>query len=139
MASFNRVIIMGHVVRDPEMKEFESGTVTNFSVAINEKWTDKTTGEQKESVNFVDCEAWGRQAEIAEEYLTQGDPVFVEGSLKQDRWEEDDGSKRSRIRIRVQRLQLMGGRNSDEDTPQASRQSSPPPTRRRDDGDDIPF
>ena len=130
---------MGHVVRDPEMKEFESGTVTNFSVAINEKWTDKTTGEQKESVNFVDCEAWGRQAEIAEEYLTQGDPVFVEGSLKQDRWEEDDGSKRSRIRIRVQRLQLMGGRNSDEDTPQAPRQSSPPPTRRRDDGDDIPF
>ena len=111
MASYNRVILMGNLTRDPEMKYIPSGTaVTNFGLAISERYTDRQTGEQKENVCFVDVEAWGRQAEIVNEYLTKGSPVFIEGSLKFDSWETEDGSKRSRLSVRVFRLQLIGGR-----------------------------
>ena len=100
MASYNRVILLGNLTRDPEMRYIPSGTaVTNFGLAMNERYTDRQTGEQKENTCFVDVEAWGRQAEVANEYLSKGRPVFIEGSLKFDSWEADDGSKRSKLSV----------------------------------------
>lgn len=111
MASYNRVILMGNLTRDPELKYLPNGSsVANFGLAMNERYTDRETGEQKETPCFVDIEAWGRQAEIANEYLQKGSPVFIDGSLKFDSWEADDGTKRSRLRVRVFRLQFIGGR-----------------------------
>ncbi len=111
MASYNKVILMGNLTRDPEMKYVPSGTaVTNFGLAMNERYTDRQTGEQKESPCFVEITAWGRQAEVANEYLSKGSPVFLEGSLKFDSWETDDGTKRNRLSVTAFRIQLIGGR-----------------------------
>ena len=111
MASYNKVILMGNLTRDPEMRYVPSGTaVTNFGLAMNERYTDRQTGEQKESPCFVEITAWGRQAEIVNEYLTKGSPVFLEGSLKFDSWEAEDGSKRNRLSVTAFRIQLIGGR-----------------------------
>ncbi len=111
MASYNRVILMGNLTRDPEMKYLPSGSaVTNFGLAMSEKYTDRESGDLKETVCFVDVEAWGRQAEVANEYLSKGSPVFIEGSLKFDSWETPEGEKRSKLRVRVFRIQLIGGR-----------------------------
>ena len=112
MASYNRVILMGNLTRDPEMKYIPSGTaVTNFGLAMNERYTDRQTGEQRENTCFVEIEAWGRQAEVANEYLSKGRPVFIEGALKFDSWETEDGSKRSRLSVRAFRIQFIGGRS----------------------------
>ena len=111
MASYNKVILMGNLTRDPEMRYVPSGTaVTNFGLAMNERYTDRQTGEQKESPCFVEVTAWGRQAEVVNEYLTKGSPVFLEGSLKFDSWEAEDGSKRNRLSVTAFRIQLIGGR-----------------------------
>ena len=111
MASYNKVILMGNLTRDPEMKYLPSGTaVTNFGMAMSEKYTDRESGEQRENVCFVDVEAWGRQGEIVNEYLSKGSPVFIEGALKFDSWETPEGEKRNKLRVRVFRLQLIGGR-----------------------------
>ena len=116
MASYNRVILMGNLTRDPELKFLPSGnSVANFGIAMNERYTDRQTGEQKESSCFVDVAAWGRQAEIVNEYLTKGSPIFIEGTLKFDSWETEDGSKRSKLSVTALRIQLIGGRrDSDE-------------------------
>ena len=111
MASYNKVILIGNLTRDPEMKYIPSGTaVTNFGLAVNERYTDRQTGEQKESPCFVEVAAWGRQAEIVNEYLSKGSPVFLEGSLKFDSWEAEDGTKRNRLSVTAFRIQLIGGR-----------------------------
>lgn len=116
MASYNKVILMGNLTRDPEMRYVPSGTaVTNFGLAMNERYTDRQTGEQKESPCFVEITTWGRQAEIANEYLSKGSPVFLEGSLKFDSWEADDGSKRNRLSVTAFRIQLIGGRRDGDD------------------------
>lgn len=158
MASYNRVILMGNLTRDPEMRYIPSGTaVTNFGLAMSDRYTDRQTGEQKENVCFVDVEAWGRQAEIANEYLSKGRPVFIEGSLKFDSWETDDGSKRSKLSVRAFRIQLMGGRRDEDEmgegyaeaqpasapTSEASYQDAPAPSTSSEapssTEDDIPF
>ena len=116
MASYNKVILMGNLTRDPEVKFLPNGTaVANFGLAVNESYTDRQTGEQRESVCFVDVEAWGRQAEVVGEYFTKGRPILVEGSLKYDSWEADDGTKRNRLRVRLQRFQFVGGRRDEDE------------------------
>lgn len=116
MASYNKVILMGNLTRDPEMKYIPSGTaVTNFGLAVNERYTDRQTGEQKESPCFVDVEAWDRQAEVVSEYLKKGSPVFIEGALKFESWEAEDGTKRSRLKVRLIRFQFIGGRRDDDE------------------------
>ena len=115
MASYNKVILMGNLTRDPEVKFLASGTaVANFGLAMNESYTDRQSGEQKESACFVDVEAWGRQAEIVGEYFSKGRPILVEGSLKYDSWEAEDGTKRNRLKVRLQRFQFVGRRDDDE-------------------------
>ena len=116
MASYNRVILLGNLTRDPELKFLPNGnSVANFGLAVSDRYTDRQSGEQKESVCFIDVAAWGRQAEIVNEYLSKGSPVFLEGSLKFDSWEADDGTKRNKLSVTAFRIQLIGGRrDSDE-------------------------
>lgn len=109
MANFNRVILMGNVTRDIELKYLASGTaVTELSIAMNHRYKNQS-GDWTEEPVFVDVTLWGRTAEIASEYLNKGAPVFIEGRLKYDTWEAD-GQKRSKLRVVGERMQLIGGR-----------------------------
>jgi single-strand DNA-binding protein len=109
MASFNRVVLMGNVTRDIELKYLQSGTaVTEVGMAMNDRRKNQS-GEWVEEPVFVDVTLWGRTAEIASEYLSKGAPVFIEGRLKYDTW-ETDGQKRSKLRVVGERMQLIGPR-----------------------------
>lgn len=127
MASYNKVILMGNLTRDPEMKYLPSGTaVANFGIAMNERYTDRQTGEQKEVACFVDVEAWDRQAEVVNEYFSKGSPIFLEGSLKFDSWETPEGEKRSRLKVRLLRFQFIGGRQDGDEVGGGYTQATPP-------------
>jgi single-strand DNA-binding protein len=109
MASFNRVILLGNITRDIEVKYLQSGTaVTEIGLAVNEKYKNQS-GEWVEDVVFVDVTLWGRTAEIASEYLSKGSPVLIEGRLKLDRWEKD-GQKHSKLRVTGERMQMLGSK-----------------------------
>ena len=108
MASLNKVLLIGNLTRDPELRYTPQGAaVCEFSIAMNRTFTSKT-GEKKEEVTFIDIVAWARTAEICGEYLKKGRPVFVEGRLQQDRWEQPDGQKRSRVKVTAERVQFLG-------------------------------
>lgn len=109
MASFNRVILLGNLTRDPEVKYTQTGTpVCTVGLAVNHRWTDKS-GEKREEVTFVDVDLWGRTAEIAGEYLGKGRPVLIEGRLKLEQWvDRNDGTKRSRLKVVGESMQLLG-------------------------------
>lgn len=110
MASFNRVILMGNLTRDPELRYIASGTaVTDFGLAVNDK-RKNANGELIEETTFVDVTLWARNAEVAGEYLSKGSPVLIEGRLKYDAWETQDGQKRSKLKVVGERMQLIGGR-----------------------------
>jgi len=107
MASLNKVILIGNVTRDVELKYIPSGSaVADIGLAINEKYKDKS-GEAQESTVFVDVVAWGNQAEICSSYLQKGSLVMVEGSLQLDQWQTKEGEKRSKIRVKAMRVQFM--------------------------------
>jgi single-strand DNA-binding protein len=109
MASFNRVILIGNLTRDVELKYTQSGlAVTDVGLAVNDRRKNQA-GEWIEETTFVDVTLWGRTAEVAGEYLSKGSPVFFEGRLKLDTW-ETDGQKRSKLHVVGERMQLLGGR-----------------------------
>jgi single-strand DNA-binding protein len=109
MASFNKVILLGNLTRDPEMKFLPSGTpVAEFGLAMNRKWMDQTTKEAREAVTFVDCKAMGRQAEVLSQHTRKGSPLFVEGRLDYRQWEGPDGTKRSKLEVFVENFQFVG-------------------------------
>lgn len=109
MADFNRVILMGRLTRDIEIKYTQSGlAVTEVGMAISDRRKNQA-GEWIEETVFVDVTLWGRQAEVASEYLSKGSPVFIEGRLKLDTW-ETDGQKRSKLRVVGERMQMIGSR-----------------------------
>jgi len=161
MASFNRVILVGNLTRDPELRYIASGTaVTDIGLAVNDR-RKTATGEWVEETTFVDVTLWGRQAETASEYLTKGSPVLIEGRLKLDTW-ETDGQKRSKLKVIGERMQFLGGRGAGggqgaaapgagrpaaQRGPQRSNQApppdegfdAPPPDMAPNGGDDIPF
>ncbi|MDZ4779192.1 MAG: single-stranded DNA-binding protein [Planctomycetia bacterium] len=110
MASFNRVILMGNVTRDIELKYTQSQlAVTELGLAVNDK-RKNAKGEWVEETTFVDVTLWGRTAEIASEYLSKGAPVLIEGRLKLDSWETKEGDKRSKLRVVGENMRLLGGR-----------------------------
>ena len=110
--SFNKTILMGNLTRDPEIRSLPSGaTVTNFGLAVSETWTDKASGEKREEVCFVDVDAWGRQGEVVLEYFSKGKPILIEGKLKFRTWEADDGTKRSKHSVTLDRFSFVGSRN----------------------------
>ncbi len=106
MATFNKIILVGNLTKDPELHYTSGGTaIANFSLAINRKFSKN--GEKKEEVDFFDVEAWDKLAELASEYLSKGNPVLIEGRLKQDRWEDEGGKSRSRVKVVAQGLQFL--------------------------------
>jgi single-strand DNA-binding protein len=110
MASFNRVILVGNVTRDPELRYISSGTaVTDVGLAVNDR-RKNAAGEWVEETTFVDVTLWGRTAEVAGEYVTKGSPLLIEGRLKLDTWEKD-GKKNSKLRVVCDRMQLLSSRS----------------------------
>src|SRR3954447_13592645 len=106
MASFNRVILLGNITRDIEVKYLQSGmAVTEIGLAVNDRRKNQA-GEWVDEVTFVDITLWGRTAEVAGEYLSKGSPVLIEGRLKLDQWEKD-GQKHSKLRVTGDRLQML--------------------------------
>ncbi len=151
MASYNRVILVGNLTRDPELRYIPSGTaVADIGLAVNDR-RKNANGEWVEEPVFVDVTLWARTAEVASEYLSKGSPVLIEGRLKLDTWQTNDGQKRSKLKVVGERMQMLGGRGgggearprqdseySEAAPPQESHDSEPSgPPSGADDG--IPF
>ena len=145
MASYNRVLLMGNLTRNPEIRYTPSGTaVSDLGLAVNESFKNKA-GETVEQTCFVDVVVWGRQAETAAEYLQKGSSVFVEGRLQLDQWENQQGEKRSKLRVRADRVQFLTGSNkgTEQIASKPSEVSAPKPAAAPEpevaDDDDVPF
>jgi single-strand DNA-binding protein len=113
MASYNKVLLMGNLTRDPEMRYTPKGTaVARLGLAVNERFTT-SDGEQKESTTFVDVDVWGKQAETISQYLSKGSPIFIEGRLRLDSWDDkESGQKRSKLKVICDRFQFIGAAKS---------------------------
>ena len=110
MASVNKVILIGNLGRDPEVRYLPSGdAVANFSIATTEKWKDKS-GDMQEQTEWHRIAFFGRQAEICGEYLRKGSSVYIEGRLQTRKWTDKDGNERTTTEIRGDRMQMLGGR-----------------------------
>jgi single-strand DNA-binding protein len=153
MANLNKVFLIGNLTRDPELRYTPSGTgLVEFGMAINRRWKAQD-GSQKEETCFVDVNAWGRTAEVIQQYCRKGSQLFVEGRLQLNQWEGQDGQKRSKMRVVVENMQLLGSRPSQQGG--AGSPPAPKPQRREEEGappppadeqeplpqnsDDIPF
>ena len=151
MASFNKVILMGNVTRDIQVRYTPSGSaVTELGLAVNRTWFDKATNSKKEETTFVDVTVWGRTAEIAGEYLAKGRSVMIEGRLQLDQWEDrESGQKRSKLKVVCENMTMIGGRSEGGQAPQTSKTDqgqddqkpsyAPPQDRDLFDNEDIPF
>ena len=147
MASFNKVILLGNLTRDPEVRYTPKGSaVCDLGVAVNRQYT-LDSGEKREEVTYVDVVLWSRLAEIAGEYLKKGRPVFIEGRLQLDTWDDkQSGQKRSKLRVIGETMQLLGGRppgaaGGSEGGESRSSKTTPPPKSgaAAPDDDEIPF
>ena len=151
--SFNKVLLMGNLTRDIEIRHLPSNTaVGKFAIAVNRRFRTKE-GENREEVAFIDCEAWGRTAEVMSQYLTKGRPVFIEGRLRQDTWQDkESGQNRSKLLVVVDNFQFIDSRGGPEDgggprsgggggasRPPARQQTSDEPIYEPIAEDDIPF
>ena len=116
MASFNKVFLMGNLTRDPQLRYLPNSqtAVVEFGIASNRRYKT-SSGEDREEVLFMDCTAWGRQAEVINQYCTKGKPIFIEGHLKLDTWEDKNGGgKRSKVGVVVENFQFLGGRDENQ-------------------------
>ena len=160
MASLNRVFLIGNLTRDPEVRYTPKGTaVTELGLAVNRTYSTEQ-GERKEETTFIDVEFWGRQAEVIGEYMKKGRPIFVEGRLRLDSWEDkQSGQKRSKLRVVGEGFQFLGGRDGGgggegeggpserPSRPQGGQRpagrpaqgNTPPPAAGPEEEDDIPF
>jgi single-strand DNA-binding protein len=113
MANLNKVMLIGNLTRDPELRHTPKGTaVAEISLAINRVWKDEQ-GQKQEDTTYVDVTLWGRQAEVAQQYLTKGNPVYIEGRLNLDSWDDKaTGQKRSKLKVVGEALQLLGAKPS---------------------------
>ena len=138
MASLNKVMLIGNLTRDPQLSYLPSQTaVVDFGLAVNRKWTSKE-GEKKEDTCFVDCTAFGRQAENINKYLTKGRPLFVEGRLTFNSWTAQDGTKRSKLKVTVESFQFLGqAQAATANNYQAEQADSA--SQQQSEADDIPF
>ena len=148
MASLNKVFLMGNLTRDPEVRHTPKGTaVGDLAMAINLTYRAQD-GTEKEEVCYVDVVVWGRQAETCRDYLSKGAPIFVEGRLQLDQWEGPEGEKKSRLRVRADRVQFLsrgggGGRGSRAEggatRERGSESASPKAPAAEPADDDVPF
>lgn len=115
MASFNKVILMGNLTRDPELRYTPKGTaVAKLGIAVSRKWRNDT-GEMQEETTFVDVDAFGKQAETIGQYLKKGRPIMVEGRLRLDQWEDkNSGQKRSKLNVVLENFQFLDSGRSDD-------------------------
>jgi len=153
MPSFNKVILLGNLTRDPEVRYTPKGSaVCDLGIAVNRQYT-LDSGEKREEVTYVDVVLWSRLAEIAGEYLKKGRPVFIEGRLQMDTWDDKQtGQKRSKLRVIGETMQLLGSRPpagaaggegvDDDRQPRGAKPTTPPPKPAESaepDEDEIPF
>lgn len=125
MVNMNRVIIAGHMAKDPEIRYTPQGkAVCNFSIGVNRRYKG-TDDQEKEEVSFFDIQCWGRTAEVAAEYLRKGRPVLIEGRLKQERWEAQDGGNRSKVVIVAESVQFLGSPKDQAQSPEGAPQAAP--------------
>lgn len=144
MASFNKVILMGNLTRDPEMRYLPSNmAVVQIGIAVNERFKNKQTDQWEDRANFIDCEGFGRTAENINQYFQKGKPILIEGKLRLDQWEKD-GQKRSKLKVIIDRFEFVGSRgdNAGGGSGGGGRQQAPAasgPVHTPVDEDDIPF
>ncbi len=112
MANYNKVVLMGNLTRDPQVRYTAGGTaVADIGLAVNRTWFDKQANQKKEETTFVDITLWGRQAEVAGEYLSKGRSVLIDGYLQLDQWDDKtSGEKRSKLKVVCENMQMVGGR-----------------------------
>lgn len=154
MANLNKVMLIGNLTRDPELRVTPKGTaICTFSLAVNRKFKDESGGEREE-VTYVDIEAWGKAGENISKYCTKGRPLFVEGRLRLDQWEDKNTKeKRSRMKVVCENFQFLGsgggrgegggeggeGRTYSAPAPRASAPSRPAPAPQENLDEDVPF
>jgi len=145
MASVNKVILIGNLGKDPEIRYTQAGDpIANFSLATNEAWTDKS-GQKQERTEWHRVEIFGKPAQVARDYLSKGRQVYLEGSIRYDEWTDKDGNKRNMTKIRISgpnsKLVLLGGRGEGgpRGGPSESRESGAPPDDFQVSDDDVPF
>ena len=125
MASFNKVILMGNLTRDPEMRVTPNGhSICKLGLAVSRTFSTRD-GERREETAFVDIDAFGKQAEVIAKYMSKGRPIMVEGRLKLDQWESNEGQKRSKLGVVLENFQFLGSRDDN----QEGYESSSPPER----------
>ena len=130
MASFNKVILMGNLTRDPETRVTAAGlTICKLGLAVSRVYSTKD-GERKEETTFVDIDAFGKQAEVITKYMRKGKPIMIEGRLRLDQWEGQDGQKRSKLNVVMETFQFVGSRDDGDSSSNSSsggyEKSSPP-------------
>ncbi len=111
MANLNKVMLIGNLTRDPELRHTPKGTaVSEISLAINRNWTNEQ-GQKQEDTTFVEVTLWGRQAEVVQQYVTKGSPIYIEGRLQLDSWDDKEtGKKRSKLRVVGENFQFLAGK-----------------------------
>ncbi len=131
MANFNKVILMGNLTRDPQLSYLPSQTpVVDFGLAVNRNWTGQD-GQRREDTCFVDCRAFGKQAEVINHYMNKGKPILVEGRLQFQQWQAQDGSKRSKHIVVVEGFQFVGAPGAQGGSPAYGEESQAPPRQSR--------
>lgn len=110
MASYNKVILLGNLTRDPQLRYLPNSqtAVVDLSLATNRKWTGQD-GSQRDETCFVDCTMFGKRAEVVNKYFKKGNPIFIEGRLTFDSWQAQDGTKRSKLKVTVENFEFIGG------------------------------
>jgi single-strand DNA-binding protein len=110
MANYNKIMLMGNLTRDPQLSYLPSNTpVVEIGMAVNRRFR-RQDGEQGEETLFIDCRAFARTAEVINQYFHKGEPIFIEGRLQLDQWEDKDGNKRSKHRVFIEKFEFVGGR-----------------------------
>jgi len=139
MRGFNKVILAGNLTRDPELRHTPNGNaVCSIGLAINRTWTQD--GQKKEECVFVDCEAWGKTAENAAQYLRKGSGLLVEGRLTQNEFTNKQGQKVSKTRVAVESMTMLGGKQGAQPASRPAQAPAAPKTEEQpSDEDDVPF
>ncbi len=140
MSNINVVILTGNMTRDPEVNY--AGQVAdhaNFSIAVNQKWTDRQSNQQKEETSFVDCTAWKGTANIVAQYCKKGSKVGIEGKLKQERWTNKQGQNRQKLTVKVIQIELLDGPPQNAPGHHGHYEQPPQPQQQYVDPDEIPF
>jgi single-strand DNA-binding protein len=135
MANYNKIILVGNLTRDPQLSYLPSQTpVVEFGLAVNHKWKGQD-GQQREDVCFIDCRAYGKPAEILNQYTSKGRQILIEGRLQFDQWQDKDGNKRSKHRVFVDNFQFLdskpSGQSGPPGAPARAPQQAPPPRQMR--------